>query len=85
MNVEVVESDKSFVKLKFDGDAHTILNLIKKKLLDDKSVSFAGYNKPHPLVNESFLVVKAKKGSPEKLIKSAIDNIIKDLDSLKIK
>ena len=85
MNVEVVESDKDFVKIKFDGDAHTILNLIKKKLLDDKSVSFAGYNKPHPLINESFLVVKSKKGDPKKIVKSCIDDIIKDLKSLNIK
>ena len=85
MNVEIVEGDKRFAKVKFDGDAHTVLNLIKKRLLNDAGVSFAGYKKPHTLVCDSFLVVKTKRSKPEKKIKDAVSDIVNDLESLKLK
>jgi DNA-directed RNA polymerase subunit L len=85
MSLEIVKSEKNFLELKYKGDAHTILNLIKKRLLEDKNVSFAGYNKPHPLINESILVIKTKKGDPKKVLKKNIDAVTKELKKLTVK
>lgn len=85
MNLEIIKSEKNFLELKYTGDAHTILNLIKRRLLEDKSVEFAGYNKPHPLKEESVLVIRTKKGNPEKTLKNAVKSIVKDLQSLTVK
>ena len=84
MNLEIVKSEKDFLEVSFEGDAHTILNLVKRKLIENKSVEFAGYNKPHPLINKSTLVIRSKE-NPKALLKKAIDEIIKDLKSLNIK
>ena len=85
MSLEIVKSEKNFLELKFTGDAHTILNIIKKKLLEDKNVVFSGYNKPHPLIDESVLVIRTKTGDPKKVLKNSIDAVVKDLKSLSIK
>ncbi|MBN1923898.1 MAG: DNA-directed RNA polymerase subunit L [Nanoarchaeota archaeon] len=85
MNLEVVNEEKNFLELSFEGDAHTLLNLLKKKLLEDSDVEFAGYNKPHPLINKSTLIVRTKKGDPKKVLKNSINEAIKDLKSLIIK
>lgn len=84
MKLEVIKEGKTFLELKFDEDAHTILNILKKKLLEDSSVEFTGYNKPHPLKNESVLVIRTKRKSPKKVLKEALNDVIKDLESLKL-
>ena len=85
MELEIVTDEKNFLEVKFKGDAHSILNILKKKLLEDDSVSFSGYNKPHPLINESILVVKTDKQEARKVLNDAINSVVKDLESLKVK
>lgn len=85
MSLEVVKSEKNFLELRYKGDAHTVLNVIKKKLISDKSISFAGYTKPHPLIDESVLIIKTNTADPKKVLKSAVDDVIKDLKSLTVK
>jgi DNA-directed RNA polymerase subunit L len=82
MKVEVLKSESEHLELKFDEDAHAILNLIKKKLLDNKSVTFVGYNRPHPSVNESILVVKTKGENPKSLVKTAISELRDEIKKL---
>ncbi|VVB74511.1 DNA-directed RNA polymerase subunit L [Candidatus Tiddalikarchaeum anstoanum] len=82
MKVEVVKSDDEFLEVKFDEDAHTILNLIKRKLLDNKKVTFAGYNKPHPLINDSTLIIRTKGENPKTVLKEAVKELQEELKSL---
>jgi DNA-directed RNA polymerase subunit L len=84
MNLSIVNDEKDFIELKFDGDAHSFLNLIKRKLVDNKEVSFAGYNKPHPLINDSLLVLRTAKAEPKKLFKEAVDELIAELKDLSL-
>jgi len=85
MNLTIVNNEKNFLEVSFEGNAHTILNLIKSKLLDEKDVTFAGYNKPHPLLEKSSLIIRTKKEDPKKVLKKSIDEIIKELQSLSLK
>lgn len=85
MNIEIIKSEKGFLELKFDADAHTILNLLKRRLLDNKSVIFVGYNKPHPLIDTSTLVIKTKGTDPKKILKNEISVLEKELKKLVIK
>jgi DNA-directed RNA polymerase subunit L len=84
MSLSIVNDEKNFIELKFDGDSHSFLNLIKKKLVNNKEVSFTGYNKPHPLINESIFVLRTIKANPKKLFKEAIDELISDLKELSL-
>lgn len=53
----------------------TILNPLKKKLAENKDVSFVSYNKPHPQIDEIKFIIKGKK------IKSAVKKALGDLKS----
>jgi len=84
MNLSIVNDDKNFIELKFSGDAHSYLNIIKRKLVENKEVSFAGYNKPHPLIDESVFVLRTVKADPKKLFKEAVDELIAELKDLSL-
>lgn len=84
MKLNILKYEKNYLEISFDGNAHTLLNIVKSKLLENKDVTFVGYNKPHPLKEESSLIVKTKSKDPKKLVKESIDLIVKDLESLKI-
>jgi DNA-directed RNA polymerase subunit L len=84
MNLSIVNDEKNFIELKFDGDAHSFLNFIKRKLVENKEVSFVGYNKPHPLINDSLFVLRTVKADPKKLFKEAIDELILELKDLSL-
>lgn len=84
MNLSIINDEKNFLEVKFEGDAHSFLNLIKRKLIDNKEVAFAGYNKPHPLINDSLLVLRTAKAEPKKLFKEAVDELIAELKDLSL-
>ncbi len=84
MKVEILDSSDHTLTLSIKGDDHTLSNLIKSEVLKNDAVSFAGYNKKHTLSDESTMVVKTEKGkTPLMALKQAIDNILKELDSVK--
>ena len=84
MSLSIVSDEKNSIELKFDGDAHSFLNLIKRKLVENKEVSFVGYNKPHPLIDESVFVLRTVKSDPKKLFKEAVDELIAELKDLSL-
>jgi DNA-directed RNA polymerase subunit L len=84
MNLNIISSEKNFIELSFDGDAHTILNIIKRKLLDNKDVEFVGYTKTHPLIAESRFVLRTKSSEPKKLIKETVDELAGELKGLSL-
>ncbi|MDD2678965.1 MAG: RpoL/Rpb11 RNA polymerase subunit family protein [Candidatus Nanoarchaeia archaeon] len=84
MDLSIVTDEKNFIELKFDGDAHTFLNIIKRKLVENKEVSFVGYNKPHPLVKDSSFSLRTLKADPKKLFRQAIDELIAELKELSL-
>jgi len=61
-------------------DEETILSPIKKQLILDDAVSFAGFKKNHPLLNGSKVTVKAKNVSTS--IKKAIKTFESELKEL---
>ena len=84
MDLSIAKDEKNFIELRFRGDAHTFLNLAKKKLIENKETAFVGYNTPHPLVDESVFALRTLKADPKKLLKESIDESIKDLKELSI-
>jgi DNA-directed RNA polymerase II subunit RPB11 len=63
---------------------HTLGNLLRAQLLAHKSVLFAGYRVPHPLVPEIEVRVQTKKESnPAKAVGDALNTLIVDLGGLK--
>jgi DNA-directed RNA polymerase subunit L len=57
---DIVE-DKQ-LRMEIGGEGHTLLNLIQRYLLEVSNVKMAGYSKPHPLMDRSYLYVSLKRG-----------------------
>jgi DNA-directed RNA polymerase II subunit RPB11 len=63
---------------------HTLGNLIRMQLLQDRQVRFAGYIQPHPL--EHHIIVKVQTNgevSPIDAVSAAVEDLTSELDNLK--
>lgn len=76
MEISVLEKKKYSMRFSVKGEGHTLLNLLRDRLWDQKGIKVAAYTIGHPLV-----------GIPEVIVESAGDvtttlrGAIKDLKS----
>jgi DNA-directed RNA polymerase subunit L len=82
MNVEILESQKTTLKLKFDEIDHGVLNTIKEQLWENKDVDMVGFNITHPIVGYPVLTLRTKKKAPKKVWNEAIDVLTKKFQAL---
>ena len=79
MEIQILEEGKTKLKFKIVGQTHTLCNLLRKELFNDKAVEFAGYNVEHPLIGEAVFTVSTTKKDPAKAVKDAVDRIREQL------
>ena len=85
----------STLSLEIDNESHTLGNLVKERLLQEHTgthITFAGYRKHHPLVNQIELKVQVKDLGVEDssaashaaipIIQQTNEKIVKDIDVL---
>lgn len=84
MEIKVVEQTKSKLKVELVGKTHTLANALTKELWNDKNVTVAGYNLPHPQVTNVALIVETSKGDPKKALSGAISRLKKDNKALNL-
>lgn len=83
MEIEILEDTKTKLKFKIQGEDHTILNLLKEELWQDKNVKVAAYRIAHPLVGIPEMTVEVSQGNdPKKAISDAIKRMNKKLDKI---
>ena len=76
MNLKILLSSKSELKIEIQGEGHTFCNLLQSVLLQDKSVEMAGYDVPHPLMPNSTLYIRTKReSSPERALTRALAKV----------
>ena len=62
---------------------HTLGNILQSELLKDLDVVFAGYKRPHPLVNKIIVNVQTNNNSkPTDAMHKAINNLTTNITSL---
>ena len=72
MEIDVIEKTKKRLVFKLQGGGHTICNLLKDELWNDKDVTAAAYNIDHPLINiPKFIIETNGKNEPEKALINA--------------
>jgi len=79
MEINVLSKDKN--ELLFEIDNITIAELLRSYLAQDSSVDFVAWKREH-LTKSPVFKLKSSSKDPKKLLDSAIDSIIKDLDVL---
>ena len=77
MEIKILDDKKNKLIVEAKGIGHTLCNVIKSELWNDKDVAVAGYTLEHPLIGSSILIVETSKGDPKKALLSAIDRLKK--------
>ena len=80
METKVVEKGKEVLKVEVRGADHAIMGMLRDKLTEDKTVEFATYYVPHPLL-EGF-VISLRGKDPEKSLKTAVAGMKEDAKAL---
>ncbi|MBS3118015.1 DNA-directed RNA polymerase subunit L [Candidatus Woesearchaeota archaeon] len=75
MEIEVRNKEKESLKIEIKKEGHTLVNLIRKELWEDKTVQAAGYEMKHALVDTPILFVESK--DPKKSLKEAAQRLQK--------
>lgn len=77
MKVKLHNEDKTTLIADVEGAKHTVPNLVRVNLWEDKDVTFAAYEKRHPLVGTTKILVKAK--DPEASLKRAVKRTVEQV------
>ena len=76
MKIKVLKKSGNELKIEIEGGTHGLCNLLQKRLLEDKSVDFAGYDVPHPLASSPLIYIRMKGSSkPEDALVRAIQKV----------
>ena len=80
MEITIVNKTENEMNVKIVGETHTLLNLLKTALLNNKHVEIATYDIKHPTISDPVLFVRTDGADPIKAIKKASKDIIKECD-----
>ncbi len=76
MKINVQKKSENELKIEIVGATHGICNLMAKRLLEDKTVEFAGYDVPHPLASSPIIYIRMKGAAkPEDALLRAVEKI----------
>jgi len=76
LKINVVKKSGNELKIEIVGGSHGLCNLLTKRLLEDKTVDFAGYDVPHPLASNPNVYIRMKgKVKPEDALLKAVEKV----------
>jgi DNA-directed RNA polymerase subunit L len=76
LKVKILTKSDKELKIEIEGGTHGICNLLAKRLLEDKTVEFAGYDVPHPLASSPIIYLRMKgTAKPEEALIRAIEKV----------
>lgn len=84
MKVNVLKRSRNELEIEVVGEGHTFCNALQNILLKDKSVEYAGYRIPHPLVAQPIIYVRTKHDKrPEDLLIEAAQNLGREAEEVR--
>ncbi|MFW9909746.1 MAG: RpoL/Rpb11 RNA polymerase subunit family protein [Candidatus Thorarchaeota archaeon] len=76
MEPRVIESSRYELKIEIGGEGHSFPNLLRKTLLEEPSVEFAGYNIDHPLLASPVFMLRTKKRQANVVMREALEKML---------
>jgi DNA-directed RNA polymerase subunit L len=67
MLIKVIKADSTNLEVDVSGIDQSLLQIVQEELLNDKRVTFAAFNKPHPLLKNQTMRLAVKEGDPKKI------------------
>ncbi|MDW7732313.1 MAG: DNA-directed RNA polymerase subunit L [Methanolobus sp.] len=80
MELKIIDKTEDEMHLEIIGETHTLLNMLKSVLLDDKRVQIATYDMKHVSISEPVLFVKTDGADPIDVVKDALKSLISQCD-----
>ncbi len=80
MELTIINKTKNEINLRVAGETHTLLNMLKTALLNNKHVEIATYDIKHPTISEPVLFVRTDGADPIDVITKASKEITKECD-----
>lgn len=78
MELTILKKTDKEINIKVAGETHTLLNLLKTALLNNKHVEIATYDIKHPTISEPVLFVRTDGADPIDVIEKASGELIKE-------
>ena len=76
MQVRIIKEDSASLEIDVTGADQSLLQIIQEELLSDKRVSFAAYNRPHPLLKDQTMRIAVKEGDPKKVFSEGCEKAV---------
>ncbi|MHA1575954.1 MAG: RpoL/Rpb11 RNA polymerase subunit family protein [Candidatus Thorarchaeota archaeon] len=76
MEPRIIEQSRYEVKFEIGGESHSFPNLLRKTLLEEPSVEFAGYNIDHPLLASPVFTLRTKKRQANVVLREALERML---------
>ena len=80
MELTILKKTDKEINIKVAGESHTLLNMLKTALLNNKHVDIATYDIKHPTISEPVLFVRTDGADPVDVIKKASKEMVKECD-----
>lgn len=80
MELTILNKTENEINIKVTGETHTMLNMLKTALLNNKHVEIATYDIKHPTISEPILFIRTDGADPIDVIKKASKEIVKESD-----
>jgi len=82
VKIKILKKEGNELKIEIEGGTHGLCNLLQKRLLEDKTVDFAGYDVPHPLASNPIIYVRMKgSAKPEAALLRAVEKVRQSNDT----
>lgn len=80
MRPKIIRKTEDEVVIEFEGEGHTILNLLRTELLADERVLIATYDTKFPVMDNPVFRLKTAGSDPIDVLKDAVSRIIEQCD-----
>lgn len=76
MKPRTIEHSKFEIKFEIGGEGHSFPNLLRKTLLEEPAVEFAGYSIEHPLLASPILTLRTKRRQSNVILREALEKML---------
>jgi len=76
MEPRVIEHSTFEIKFEIVGEGHSFCNLLRRTLLQEDSVDFAGYNIDHPLLASPVFTLKTERRHAHTVLRDALEKML---------
>ncbi len=80
MNLKIIKKTADEIAIEFEGEGHTILNLLRTELLADERVKIATYDTKFPVMDNPVFRLKTKDVDPVLVLREAAARIMNQCD-----